>query len=71
MDTKWEGEWDKLRGWDWNIHTIDTIYHRNSLLCGDLRGKEIKKRGDICKCIADSLCHREETNTTFKDIIFQ
>ena len=45
MDTKWKGKWDKLRGWDWHIHTIGTIYHRNSLLCGDLSGKEIKKEG--------------------------
>ena len=54
---------------------MNKIMHRTGnailVLCADLNGKEIKKRGDICKCIADSLCHREETNTTFKDIIFQ
>ena len=27
----------------------------NSVLCGDLNGKEIQKRGDICICISDSL----------------
>ena len=27
-----------------------------SMLCGDLNGKEIQKRGDICILIADSLC---------------
>ena len=28
----------------------------NSVLCGDLNGKEIQKRGDICICTANSLC---------------
>ena len=27
-----------------------------SMLCGDLNGKEIPKKGDICIPIADSLC---------------
>ena len=27
-----------------------------SVLCGDLNGKEIQKRGDVCICLADSLC---------------
>ena len=31
---------------------------------GDLNGKEIQKIGDICICIADSLCCTTETNTT-------
>ena len=31
--------------------------------CGDLNGKEIQKRGDICIRIADSLCYTVETNT--------
>lgn len=30
----------------------------------DLNGEEIKKRGAICRCIADSLCCMVETNTT-------
>ena len=34
-----------------------------SMLCGDLNGKEIHKRGDICKHIADSLCYAAEYNT--------
>ena len=34
------------------------------MLCGDLNGKEIQKRGDICICIADSLCCTTETNST-------
>ena len=34
------------------------------MLCGDLNGKEIQKRGDICIHIADSLCCTAETNTT-------
>ena len=33
------------------------------MLCGDQNGKEIQKRGDICICIADSLCCTVETNT--------
>ena len=32
------------------------------MLCDDLNGKEIQKRGDICICIADSLCCTVETN---------
>ena len=36
----------------------------DSMLYGDLNGKEIQKRGDICKQIADSLCYTAETNTT-------
>ena len=34
------------------------------MFCGDLNGKEIQKRGDVCKHRADSLCCREEANTT-------
>ena len=33
------------------------------MLCGDLSGKEIQGRGDICICVADSLCYKAETNT--------
>ena len=32
--------------------------------CGDLNGKEIQKRGDVCICMADSFCCAVETNTT-------
>ena len=38
------------------------------MLCGDLSGKETQKRGDICICIADSLCNTTETNTTLLSI---
>lgn len=31
---------------------------------GDLTGEEVQKRGDMCICIADSLCYSVETNTT-------
>ena len=34
------------------------------VLCGDLNGKEIQKRGDIYICIADSFGCTVETNTT-------
>ena len=42
-----------------------TVQHRElySVLCGDLNGKEIQKRGDIYIHIADSLCCTAETNT--------
>ena len=30
------------------------------MLCGDLNGKEIKKRGNICIHIADSLCCKQK-----------
>ena len=36
----------------------------NSVLCGDLNGKEIQKRGDICIHIADALSCTVETNPT-------
>ena len=36
----------------------------DSMLCGDLNGKEIQKRGDICIHMADSLCCTADTNTT-------
>ena len=39
----------------------------NSVFYGDLHGKEIQKRGDICINLADSLCCMAETNTTFKN----
>ena len=35
-----------------------------SALCGDLNGKEIQKRGDICTRTTDSLHCTAETNTT-------
>ena len=41
------------------------------VLCGDLNGKEIQKREDICICIADSLCSTVETNTHCKATILQ
>ena len=34
------------------------------MLCGDLNGKEIQKRGDMFLNMADSLCNTVETNTT-------
>ena len=33
------------------------------VLCSDLNGKEIQKRGDICIGIADSLCCTVEINS--------
>ena len=36
----------------------------NSMHCGDLSGTGIQKSGDICICIADSLCYVVEANTT-------
>ena len=35
-----------------------------SVLCDNLNAKEIKKRGDMCMHIADSLYCTAETNTT-------
>ena len=36
------------------------------MFCGDLNGKEIQKRGDMCIHIADSLRRTAETNTTLQ-----
>ena len=38
------------------------------MLCGDLDGKEIQKRGDICIQIADSLCCTAEIDDTVKQL---
>ena len=59
--------------------TIDTVYKRDnewaptleprelySVLHGDLNGKEIQNRADICICMADSFCCTAETNTTLQ-----
>ena len=32
------------------------------MLCGDLNGKEIQKRGDMCIRVADSVCCTVEDN---------
>ena len=32
------------------------------MLCGDLNGKKMQTRGDICICTADSLYYTGETN---------
>ena len=60
------GERD-LGDWDWHISTTTdktdnqwepTVQHRElyQMLYGDLSGKEIQKRGDICIHVADSMC---------------
>ena len=64
--------------WDWHmtlsILNIKQITNENhlystgelySVLWGDLNGKGIQKRGDICKHIADSLCCTVESSATF------
>ena len=61
-------------GWEIGIDTYtlcmkqtikENLQHRElySVLCGDLNGKKIPQRGDICTHITDSLCCRVETNT--------
>ena len=80
MDTKWgKWEWGELGDWDWHVHSIDAMYkiehqwkptveHKELYLtlCGDLNGKGIQKRGDICICMADSPCCTTETDTIFQ-----
>ena len=39
-----------------------------SVLYGDLNGKEIQKRGDMCICIADSLCCTVEIYNIVKQL---
>ena len=39
-----------------------------SVLCGDLNGKEIRKREDTCVRRADSLCRAAETNNIAKQL---
>ena len=38
-----------------------------SVPCGKLNGKAVQGRGDICICLADSLCSTAETNTTLQN----
>ena len=38
------------------------------VLCADLNGKEIQKRGDICICIADSPYLTEGTNNIVRQL---
>ena len=69
--------WDKVREWHGLIYTTKcktdskreaAAYHReiSSVLCDHLEGWEGEARGrrygDICICIADSLCDKAETN---------
>ena len=66
-------EWCQDTCWGWHTHTTlyrmdsyeNLLFHREpySVLCGDLNGKEIQKRGDICSHLADSLCSTAETTT--------
>ena len=51
---------------EYNTHEENLLQHRErySVLCGGLNGKEIRKRANICICVADSLCCTAETNTT-------
>ena len=44
-----------------NENLLDTTGNY-SMLCGDLNGKQIQKRGDICMCTAESCCWTAETN---------
>ena len=51
-----EGEYAE---WLWKNQlweTLNTKKRTGSVLCGDLTGKEIQKRGDICIRITD-LCY--------------
>ena len=82
-DTK--GEVLGLGDRDWHIYRTrsetenewePTVKYREpySMLCGDINGKEIEKRGVhvyICVCTADSLCYMSETNTTRQTTIPQ
>ena len=68
--------WDRRVGHDWATNaftfTMQTITNEDLLysagncrvLCGDLNGKEIQKRGNICIRIVHSLCCTANTNTT-------
>ena len=64
------------RNWDWCVYTIDTSYKIDNLWeaavelrepysvsSGDIDGKGIRERGDMCVHVADSLCGTIETKT--------
>ena len=68
-----EGE-EGGRNWEMGliyVHTVGTIDNQGGPLLrelypvffGDLNGREIQKRGDVCIQRADSLCCAAETNT--------
>ena len=48
-----------------NEHLHRELY---PMLCGDLNGKEIFKRGDTCISRADSLCCTAEANNIVKQL---
>ena len=48
------------------MKTYCTAQKLDSVLCGDLNGKEIQKRGDMSVDIADSLCCTAETDMTLQ-----
>ena len=53
-----------------NENLLDTTGNY-SMLCGDLNGKQIQKRGDICMCTAESCCWTAEMNERCKATLFQ
>ena len=55
-----------LRPWDFPGKSTGAGCHcfLHSALCGDLNGKEIQSKGDICICVADSLYCTADTNAT-------
>ena len=62
MDTNLSKLWETVKDReDWRTIQLMELY---SVLCGDLNGREIQKRGGICICITESLCCTVETNTT-------
>ena len=50
----------------WITNQGPIVEHRElcSKLCGSLDGRGVWGRMDICICMAESLCHAPETNTT-------
>ena len=75
VGTKGEGVWAELGDWDRHIYTMDTICRKMTnenllystgdypALPGDLNGKEIQNRGEICVHVAGSFCCMVETDT--------
>ena len=45
---------------------LNALWLKKKMLCGDLKGKEVQKMGDVCIYRVDLLCCTAETITTLE-----
>ena len=66
----WEAGID-ICAWQITVSAYCTARGLRSVLHGDLHGKGIQKRGDLCTRMADSFCCTVKANTHCKEAILQ